>query len=145
MAPFCVLAPEIPSPRTPRERVDSTVDFGLDEALLPEVGVAGDCVPVLDFRAAERGVILPLNAGVNCPSLASWGLAVATDVCRPRRGGDVGDKVWQPASLGVNGLFVCLKAELRFGVRGLAWMPFNCLSRGMLEVGDCCVCTERAT
>jgi hypothetical protein len=99
---------------------------------LPPSGVDGDSVPMRDFLDADRGVMLPLMADIDWPSTA--GLLVADSVCRPRFAGICGDALLDPKTLGVKGLLVCRKAELRLGVRGLAELPLLCLSMGMLRV-----------
>ena len=123
---------EMPSPAdTSFGRSLSTIDLGRGlRVALPPSGVDGDSVPIRDFRAAERGVMLPLKVGVDWPSPVR--LLVADSVCRPRLAGRVGDALLDPKALGVKGLLVCRKAELRLGVRGLADVPMLCLSMGML-------------
>ena len=97
---------------------------------LPPSGVDGDSVPMRDFLAADRGVMLPLMVGVDWPSIARF--FALDSVCRPRFAGICGDALLDPKGLGVTGLLVCRKAELRLGVRGLAGLPWFCLSMGML-------------
>ena len=111
----------------------STIDLGrgLRVTVLPS-GVDGDSVPIRDFRAADRGVILPLMVGVEW--LSTVRLLVVDPVCRPRFAGICGDALLDPKTLGVKGLLVCRKAELRLGVKGLAELPLFCLSIGMLCV-----------
>lgn len=99
---------------------------------LPPSGVDGDSVPMRDFLAADLGVMLPLMVSVGWPSIARW--LVADSVCRPRFAGICGDALHDPKTLGVKGLLVCRKAELRLGVRGLAELPLLCLSMGMLRI-----------
>jgi hypothetical protein len=101
-------------------------------------------VPIRDFRAADRGVMLPPNVEVDWPSA---GLLVVEDsACRPRFAGICGDALLDPKTLGVKGLLICRKAELRLGVRGLAELPLLCLSIGMLCIegfpatGNCACC-----
>lgn len=53
----------------------------------------------------------------------------------PRRGGLVGDAVFDPASLGVNGLCEGRYVVLNVGVKGLLGGPLFCLSRVIVEVG----------
>lgn len=95
--------------------------------VLEVVGVVdGDSVPMRDLRAAVRGVMFKVNGdasslfGDGCLTKGSL-FVVAGDFRAP------------PASLGVNGLFVDRKLELRVGVNGL---PF-CRSGGMLENRQC--------
>lgn len=111
-------------------------------------GVEGDSVPIRDFRAADRGVILPPKLGVDCPS--AFRLLAASSVCMPRFAGRFGDALLEPKTLGVKGLLVCRKAELRLGVRGLAELPLLCFSMGMLCIEGFpatrdCACSSRIT
>lgn len=124
---------EIPRPGTTGGRSLSPIDLGRGLRVAPS-GVEGDSVPYLDFRAADRGVILPLNVGVDCPSPVRFALAVVDSGCAPRLAERLGDALLDPKTLGVNGLFACRKAELRLGVRGLAWWPWVCLSGGISYV-----------
>jgi hypothetical protein len=111
----------------------STSDLGLGlRDALPTSGVDGDSVPIRDFRAADRGVIFPPKVDVDCPS--SVRLLVTDSLCRARFAGTFGDALLDPNTLGVKGLLVWRKAELRLGVRGLAELPLLCLSMGMLCV-----------
>jgi hypothetical protein len=127
----------------------STIDFGcgLRVALLPS-GVEGDSVPIRDFRATDRGVILPLKVGVDCPS--AFRLLAASSVCMLRFARRFGEELLEPKTLGVKGLLVCRKAELRLGVRGLAELPLLCFSTGMLCIEGFpatrdCACSSRIT
>ena len=110
------------APETARGRVD-----GPSRA---EPGVPGDSVPILDFRAALRGVIFPLMDGEAASSRAG-DRVLGRGSRRIVVAGEVGS---EPASRGVKVLFVPRKLELSVGVNGFA---FCCLSMGMLRDGAC--------
>ena len=76
-------------------------------------------MPILDFRAADLGVMLPLMLCVVSSSVFFVQFAAAS-VCIPRLGGPGEAALPAAASLGVKGLLVCRKAALRLGVTGLA-------------------------
>lgn len=94
--------------------------------VLLDVGVLeGDSVPIRVFRAAERGVTLPVSEGAS---------SFPGDLARTkasRRAPDAGVVGPEPARRGVNGLLAARKLELRDGVNGL---PFGCLS-GIVVAG----------
>ena len=96
-----------------------------------EPGVAGDSVPMRDFRTAVRGVTLPAKDVAATGSLA--GDRVRTKASR--RAEEAGEVGTEPTRRGVRGLFVLArKLELRAGVMGL---PLGCLSKGIVDVGVC--------
>ena len=147
---LCKPTLEMPSPAdTAFGRSLSNIDLGRGlRATCPLSGVEGDSVPIRDFRAADRGVMLPPKEGVAW--LPAVRLLVADSMCRPRFAGMDGDALFELRLLGVKGLLDCRKAELRLGVRGLADVPFLCLSMGMLCSEDFlatrdCACGPRIT
>ena len=77
-------------------------------------------MPILDFRAADLGVMFPLMIGVVSPSVVFWVPFAAASVCISRLEGPGEAALPAPASLGVKGLLICRKAALRLGVTGLA-------------------------
>lgn len=109
---------------------------GLAVVAVPvEADVDGDSVPMRERRAAVRGVMLPLADGVVVASRTG-------DLVRlngSRRTPIAGEPGAEPASLGVKGLFVDRKLELRAGVIGL---PLDCLSMGILGF---CACRDVST
>ena len=106
---------------------------GLAAVVAPaEPGVDGDSVPMRDLRAAVRGVMLPLAAGVDVSSRTGD----LVELKGSRRTATAGEPGAEPASLGVKGLFVDRNFELRAGVIGL---PLECLSMGII---GCCACRD---
>ena len=140
---FCLnSSASIPSPVVaPRYRLgfeSSTADNGLVLDGVPVVllpGVEGDSPPIRDTRAPDRGVTFPLSFGVVGDRKSSFRLVggAVDSGRRARRGGLVGDTFFEPASLGVKGLFVLRRTVLRVGVKGLAGVPLFCLSRDIVE------------
>lgn len=118
--------------------VGSIADNGrvLDDVpTLPLPGVEGDSPPIRDNRAPDRGVTFPDSFEVVGDRISSLRIVDGppTSERTPRRGQLMGDTFFDPASLGVNGLWDVRTAGLSVGVKGLAGVPFFCLSRGIVE------------
>jgi hypothetical protein len=129
----------VPLPRRGFESSIAESGLVLDGVPLPLLpGVAGEPPPILETRAPDRGVTLPLSSelvGDRKSSLREGGGAVSDRGAR--RGGLTGDAFFDPASLGVNGLLEFRKAVLSVGVNGLGVVPLLCLSRGIVDEGVC--------
>jgi len=112
---LCLLSPvSIPNPAPVplylRDFEISIADSGLvfeDVPVWVLPGVEGESPPIRDTRAPDRGVTFPLSfevVGDRQSSLRDGGAAVDSDL-GIRREGLIGDTFFDPASLGVNGLF----------------------------------------
>ena len=113
---------------------DPAPDIALGLAVvagLCEPGVAGDSVPMRDFLAALRGVILPLR-------FVGAGVSRAGERARTktsRRFAEAGELGPDATRRGVRGLLVFgRKLELSAGVMGF---PLDCLSKGILGFAGC--------
>jgi hypothetical protein len=146
-AELCLVPrPSLPNPAVvPRYRLgfaSSTADNGLALEGVPILlltGVDGESPPIRDTRAPDRGVIFPPSFEVVGERKSSLRDVADTVVSarRPRRGGLMGDAFFDATSLGVNGVFWFRMVVLSVGVKGLAGVAAFCLSRDMVEQGEC--------